>query len=287
MFVYREAKDLAIMAGAIGKPAGQRRYDRLASRIRHAVNDEFYDPAAHRYRDPAGTPTQPHGYEQTANVIGLAFGLAPAKDREAIAAGLAADVRAQGDHLATGANGSKYILPMLSETGHAGLADKVATNPTAPGWGQWFLRCGATTMWEGWESSTCASDRSHDHPFMGTVDDWLFEDIAGIQPTSPGFTTVQIKPYPVRDLRFASGYETSPLGRVGASWRRSGRSFRLVVQIPVGSRASVFVPAARAASVTEGGRPVARATGVRVLGRQGTYLRLQVGSGTYTFDSTT
>ncbi|MGH3398425.1 MAG: hypothetical protein ACRDPO_27435, partial [Streptosporangiaceae bacterium] len=44
------------------------------------------------------------------------------------------------------------------------------------GVGQWFLQCGATTMWEAWEDSSCDSARSRDHAFMGTVDDWLFSN---------------------------------------------------------------------------------------------------------------
>jgi alpha-L-rhamnosidase len=303
MFLYREAKDLAIMAAAIGNTAGASKYGELASKIRAAVNSQFYDPAFHEYYDPPGTisharggpngPTGctpggsvPCGYDQTANVIGLAFGLAPAQDRQAIAKGLAADVVAKGNHLATGANGSKYILPMLTEAGYGDLAYQVATNPTSPGWGQWFLQCGATTMWEAWTNSTCGGVRSLDHAFMGTVDDWLFADVAGIQATSPGFRTVQIKPSPVGGLASASAYETTPLGRVSSSWARSGTSFALTAQVPVGSRASVCVPAASAQSVTESGDPVGRARGVTVIGMRGSCLQLRVGSGTYRFHST-
>ena len=60
---------------------------------------------------------------------------------------------------------------MLTDYGYGNLAYLVATNPTAPGWGQWFLQCGATTMWEAWEDSSCDTARSRDHAFMGTVDD--------------------------------------------------------------------------------------------------------------------
>jgi alpha-L-rhamnosidase len=296
MFLYREAEDLAIMAGAIGNTADESKYDSLAANIRTAVNNEFYDSANHDYRDPLGLNSHalggPNGvitstaYDQTANVYGLAFGLAPEGDQQAIAAGLAANVTAQGNHLATGANGSKYILPMLTNYGYGNLAYLVATNPTAPGWGQWFLQCGATTMWEAWENTSCDSARSRDHAFMGTVDDWLFSGVAGIQATSPGFRTVQVDPSPVGGLTSASGYETTPLGRVSSSWTRSGTSFALTVQVPVGSQASVCVPAASAQSVTESGVPVGSASGVTVTGMQGSCLRLQLGSGTYRFRST-
>ena len=297
MFLYRETEDLAVMAAAIGDSADASKYDSLAASIRTAVNNEFYDAASHEYRDPLGLDSHalggPNGvitstaYDQTANVYGLAFGLAPDGDRQAIADGLAANVTSLGNHLATGANGSKYILPMLTDYGYGSLAYLVATNPTAPGWGQWFLQCGATTMWEAWEDSSCDSARSRDHAFMGTVDDWLFANVAGIQATSPGFRTVRIDPSPVAGLTHASAYETTPLGRVSSSWTHSGTSFALTARVPVGSRASVCVPAASAGSVTESGHPVASAAGVTVIGMQGSCLQLQVGSGTYRFHSTT
>ncbi|HEY4020784.1 MAG TPA: alpha-L-rhamnosidase C-terminal domain-containing protein, partial [Pseudonocardiaceae bacterium] len=296
MFLYREAEDLAAIAAATGNTSGATKYQTLATTIRSAVNTEFYDATAHRYRDPLGLNSHalggPNGtitstaYDQTGNVFGLAFGLAPDGAQQAIADGLAADVVAKGDHLATGANGSKYILPMLSRYGHADLAYQVATNPTAPGWGQWFLQCGATTMWEAWEDSSCSVARSRDHAFMGTVDDWLFGGVAGIQSTSPGFRTLAIDPYPVGNLNNASGSENTPLGRVSSQWTRSGSNFDLTVQIPVGAQASVCVPAGNAKTVTESGVPIGRAPGVTVSGTQGSCVQLTVGSGTYKFHST-
>jgi alpha-L-rhamnosidase len=296
MFLYREAEDLAAMAAAIGNSAGATEYGTLASAIRSAVNNEFYDAADHEYRDPLGLDSHaiggPNGpitstaYDQTANVFGLAFGLAPDTDEQAVADGLAADVEAKGDHLATGANGSKYILPVLTRYGYADLAYRIATNPTAPGWGQWFLQCGATTMWEAWEDASCNTARSRDHAFMGTVDDWLFDGLAGIQGTSPGFRTLAITPNPVGGLTRAAGSEATPLGTVSSNWTRSGSSFTLSVQIPVGAQASVCVPTADARSVTEGGHPVRAADGVSAVGMQGSCLLLHVGSGSYRFHST-
>ena len=175
---------------------------------------------------------------------------------------------------------------MLTDYGYGNLAYLVATNPTAPGWGQWFLQCGATTMWEAWEDSSCDTARSRDHAFMGTVDDWLFSGVAGISATSPGFRTVTIDPSPVGGLTHASGHETTPLGPGSSAWTRSGTSLDLTVHVPVGSQASVCVPAATAKSVTESGVPVARARSVTVVGPQGSCLQVRVGSGTYRFRST-
>src|SRR5258708_3669772 len=120
MFIYREAEDLAIMAAAIGNTSGASKYDNLAATIRTAVNNEFYDAANHAYRDPLGLishatggpngPITSTSYDQSANVFGLAFGLAPAQNRPAIATGLDADLVADGNHLAICAHAAEHIL---------------------------------------------------------------------------------------------------------------------------------------------------------------------------------
>ena len=56
-----------------------------------------------------------------------------------------------------------------------------------------------------------------------------------------------------------------------------------MMQLPL---ASVCIPTSSAQSVTESGNPIARADGVTVIGLQGSCLQVQVGSGTYRFQST-
>jgi alpha-L-rhamnosidase len=276
MFVFQAATELARLAALIGQNAGASHYRQLASTVGAAVIKMFYDPAGHVFRDPPATAPASGGYSQTANLLGLAFGLAPVQDRHAIAANLAADVVSKGDLLATGANGSAWILPILTEAGYGDLAYKVATNPAYPGWAHWFEQCGATTMWEAWE---CDTARSHDHAFMGTIDNWFFGDLAGIQPTGAAFRTIRIKPYPVGDLTSASAHQATPLGRVSSSWRRSGHEFGLTVEIPVGAAARVLVPAADQGAVHAPG-------GATFTGMQDGYAVYSAGSGRYTFEST-
>jgi len=282
MFIYESATELAKLAALIGQTAGASHFQQLASAVRTAVIRMFYDPVSHVFRDPPGTgssgsggTTATGGYSQTANLLGLAFGLAPVQDRHAIVANLAADVVSKGNLLATGANGSRYILTVLTEAGYGDLAYKVATNPAYPGWAHWFEQCGTTTMWEAWE---CDTARSHDHAFMGTIDDWFFTDLAGIQPTGPAFRTIRIKPYPVGDLSSAAASQTTPLGQVSSSWKRSGKEFGLTAEIPVGATAQVLVPAADRAAVRTAG-------GATFTGMQDGYAVFSVGSGRYTFES--
>ena len=123
-----------------------------------------------------------------------------------------------------------------------------------------------------------AGARSHDHAFLGTVDDWLYQRVAGIEPAAPGYTAVVIKPCPVGDLGNAAATVGSPLGAVSSSWSRGPGQFTLTAGIPAGATGAVFVPAGSRAAVTA-------PAGARFDGMSGGYAKFTVGSGTYVFRS--
>ncbi|SFE32824.1 alpha-L-rhamnosidase [Actinacidiphila alni] len=233
-YINETAAMMAKIARALGHTDDAAHFAALATRTADAINATFYDPQAKAYYDDKAA-----GYRQTSNLLPLSLGIVPAADRAAVLARLADDIRTRGDHLNTGALGTKLILPVLTDGGEGDLAYQVATNPTYPGWGYWFQGLGATTMWEEWQDTS----RSHDHAFLGTVADWLYQRVAGIRPAAPGYTKVRIQPSPVGDLTHAAAHVTTPLGRVTSSWTRAHGRLTLRVTIPVGATADVLVPA--------------------------------------------
>jgi hypothetical protein len=108
-------------------------------------------------------------------------------------------------------------------------------------------------MWEEWN----ANSRSHDHAFLGTVVDWEYQQVAGIQPAAPGYRKVKIQPYPISGLDHAQAHVDSPYGVIASSWVRKGQAYTLDVTIPVGSTADVYVPVGAGDVVTTSpGMPV-------------------------------
>ncbi len=54
-----------------------------------------------------------------------------------------------------------------------------------------MLENGATSMWEHWALAA----RSRGHYFLGTVDDWFFHDVAGIEASqTTGYRDLTIAP---------------------------------------------------------------------------------------------
>lgn len=266
-YIYLTATRLATMAKALGHTADAQHFTAFAAQVKNTFNATFYDSAKGAYFD-----NKDAGYRQTSNLLPLSFGLVPTANRGTVTDNLVADIHARGDHLDTGALGTKVLLPVLTDSGHADLAYTVATNPTYPGWGYWFEGLGATTMWEEWN----ANSRSHDHAFLGTVDDWLYQDVAGIQATAPGYTKVTIQPHVVGGLTHASAHVESPLGRIASSWARKQGRFTLTVDVPVGSTAEVLVP-------VSGRQRVHAPAGAKSGARADGYAHFTVGAGSHLF----
>jgi alpha-L-rhamnosidase len=146
-----------------------------------------------------------------------------------------------------------------------------------------MLEQGATTLWEHWEFSD--NTFSHNHPMFGSVSEWFYKALAGIQPApdAVGFDKILIKPQPVGDLRWARASHDTVRGRVSSAWTRADGKFKLSVEIPANARAEVHVPARDVAHVTEGRKAAASARGVKFLRMEGNAVVFAVGSGHYEF----
>jgi alpha-L-rhamnosidase len=275
-YTYSNTLIVADIAQVLGHGQDAARYRAAAATMKDAFNREFLRGDAYV------TATDP-GYRQTSALIALAFGLVPEESERAVTDRLVRDVTERGDHLNTGALGTKYLLTELTERGHGELAYRVANQRTYPSWGYWVDN-GATTLWERWDLDA----RSRDHVFLGgAIGEWFQEDLAGIRPGAPGYDRIVVAPKPLGDLTSVDASTRTPRGPVTVRWQRSGSGFALRVDVPVGATAEIRLPAAAAGRVTEGGRAVTSAQGVRVLGEGDGVVRLEVGSGSYRFDART
>jgi alpha-L-rhamnosidase len=121
---------------------------------------------------------------------------------------------------------------------------------------------------------------------------WFYRVLAGmkIDQTMPGYKHIIFDPQPAGDVTFASYFNETPFGRAGIKWTKSGNEFRVDVEVPVGSTASVAVPTSSADNVTEGGKKIKNSSlisftkddrGANPRARAGVVYT--VGSGNYSF----
>lgn len=229
--------DVKILAGAakiLGRQQEAEAYFKLAAQIKEAFNREFLDPVTSNYS----------GGSQTANTLPLFIGLVPDNVRSRVWGNLFNDlVYKHNSHLTTGIIGTKYILDVLTMFGNSDLAYDIMTKTDFPGYG-FMIKNGATTLWELWQKREGPSMNSHNHPMFGSVGAWFYRALAGINlaPDSTAFKKLIIRPQMVRDLTHASGSIFTINGAVSCSWEKSDRIIKLMVEIPPGSQAQIFIP---------------------------------------------
>jgi alpha-L-rhamnosidase len=274
-FYYLNAKLLARIARVLGHETEAAGAEALAETIKTAFNHKFLQPGTARY----DTATQ------ACQAFALYLDLVPAEDKERALAVLVRDIEdTHGGHLTTGIFGTKFMLHALTDAGRADVAFRVVNQTTFPGWG-FMLENGATTLWEHWEFSD--NTFSHNHPMFGSVSEWFYRALAGINaaPDAVGFDKIVIRPQPVGDLKWVTASYDSVRGKVASEWSREAGKFNLRIRVPVGVTATVILPSREGTALTESGKPIERAPGVQPLRRESGVAVVAVGSGEYEFAS--
>ena len=274
-FYYLNVKLFSQIARTLGKTADADEAAALAGQIKAAFNQRFLQPGTGRY----DTATQ------ACQAFALYLGLVPPEETDRALGVLVRDiVEGHQGHLTTGIFGTKFMLQALTSLNRADVACQVANQPTFPGWGH-MLEKGATTLWEHWEFSD--NTFSHNHPMFGSVSEWFYKALAGINPApdAVGFDRIVIQPHPVGDLSWVKASYESVHGRIVSEWSREPGKFKLRVRVPVGTTATVFLPAEDDAQLGEGGKPLNRVAGVQLLRREKGQAVLAVSSGEYEFTS--
>lgn len=130
--------------------------------------------------------------------------------------------------------GTQYLLEVLGSNGAMDLAGKIVLNGRSAGWMS-MLERGATTLWENWYGTS--GSHSLDHPMFGSVEQWFYRHLLGIQVCGDavGCDKVRVDPKPCPGVSWAEGYLDTPKGRISVSWHLDGDG-RLVksVDIPEG-----------------------------------------------------
>lgn len=268
-YYYADALIVAETAARLGLTEDAAKYSKLAKEIRAAFNREFFDPKTGCYANGS----------LTAQSCALYQGLVEEKDRDLVVKQLLAAAQKADMHIDTGILGSKYVLRALTDAGYVDYAYKMATQETAPGWGDW-IRHGATSLWERWDGRD-----SRLHVMFGDVAAWMAQSLGGISPdpADPGFSHVVIHPHQVGDLTRAKVSYDSVRGPISCEWKSTDSVFMLEIGIPANCTASVALPSEDVAKMEEGLLPLSRSPGVRILRFEKGLTWVGVGSGRYSF----
>ena len=235
VFYVVSAKITADAAGILGdKDAGKyrKKYERLLQRIRR----EYVTPGGRLAFDTV-----------TAQAVALHFGIIPEQYRNKLAAILNENVVRHGYRMVTGFIGSPFLLFALADNGYFETARKVLLNNGFPGW-FYEVDMGATTIWERWNSlmpdGTPNPDgmNSYNHYAYGSVMEFVYRRIAGIEAKEAGFAKIKVAPHPVKGLpKLYAEYESVRGKIVSEYWQKDGK-IEYVIEIPGQIEAEIVLP---------------------------------------------
>jgi hypothetical protein len=267
-FLYDNARILARVAGSLGKTEDAAQFDGLARQVRQDFLRAYCQPAKHSVATGS----------QAALATALYFGLVPEEDRERVLANLVAELEKAQYRQSTGEVCFRMLVQALADAGRSDVVYRMINRTDPPGYGH-MLQLGFKTLSERWDKP----GSSMNHCMFGHIQEWFQGSILGIRqaPDSMGFQHLLLRPEPVGDLTWASGYYDSIHGRVKSRWRIEERRFHWQVTVPPGATAEVHVPATDAGQVSAAGQFL-RMEPARGKGNVGRAV-YEVGSGQYEF----
>jgi alpha-L-rhamnosidase len=246
--------------------------------VKKAFNEKFLQPEGYYSNNTA-----------TANVLALAYDLVPDSLRQQVFRHVVDKTMHDfHGHISTGLVGAQWLMRTLTGNGRPDIAYRLATNTSYPSWG-YMAKEGATTIWELWNGNTAdpAMNSGNHVMLLGDLVVWFYEDLGGISSDSarPGFKKIVMKPFPVDSLDYVRASYHSVHGLISSDWKVKDGDFDWEVSVPVNTTARILIPAKQESGVTEGGRKLASAPGVKFIGMEAGRAVVEVGSGDYHFRS--
>jgi alpha-L-rhamnosidase len=128
---------------------------------------------------------------------------------------------------------------------------------------------------------------SFNHYSLGSVGDWLFGRVAGIDqaPGSVAYRELLLRPLPGGRLRWARAEQETARGTVACGWSRAGGRITVTATVPPGCTAVLEVQTSDPDSVREGDAPAAGRPGVLGIEPSAAGATVRLTSGSYTLSA--
>jgi alpha-L-rhamnosidase len=229
---------LSEIAAMLGNKDDAAHYGELANKIK--------DVFVRNYIQEDGTI---EGNTQGTYSLALHYGLVPENLREKAFNHLVKCIEDYDYRLSTGFISTPMMMEELVKFGRTDIAYRLLESERLPSW-LYPIKQGATTVWERWDAyvdgrgTQGSTMDSFDHVAFGSVIEWMYRHILGINPdiNHPGYEHFTIHPRPGGTLTWAKGSYNSIRGEIVSSWRLENGAFALDVEIPANTTATIVTP---------------------------------------------
>ena len=244
-FFYQNMVIMAELARVLDKAEDVETFRQLANKVKQTVNQKLFDKTRGIYLDGEGsTHASLH-----ANMLPLAFDMVP----EEYIPSVVAFIKSRG--MACSVYGAQYLLEGLYKAGEGqyGLDLMRATHDRS-----WYnmIKVGSTITMEAWDMKY-KPNSDWNHAWGAAPANIVGRYLWGIQPKTPGFTNITIRPQ-MADLKHSEIEVPTLAGKISASYlvQKSGGK-RFVIDIPANTTAEFIFDKLDTQVITLNGKKIA------------------------------
>lgn len=235
LYYYASTLSVRDALWALGDNEEGERYNQRALEIKEAILNEYFTPTGRLSVDT-----------QTGFIAALKWGVY--RDKNKIIEGYKKRFKEDLKKIKSGFAGATMILGVLAENNMENIAFDLLFNEDYPGW-LYEVNLGATTIWERWNSVledgrlSGTEMNSLNHYSYGAVSEFLYKNVGGITPLSPGFDSFLIKPLLDNRFGYLKAHYESIHGPIVSEWRiEKDGSLSFHIEVPFGTEAKVELP---------------------------------------------
>ncbi len=263
MYYAYSATLMSEMAEAIGKNSDAKNYYEIAVKVKKAFIKHYVGTDGKikcdedNYNEIESYSVGNNGFSghtQTAYANAIYMDMLPDSLKTIAGKNLNQLLKENNGLLSTGFLGVKPLLPALTETGYNNTAYNLLLNKKYPSW-LFEVENGATSIWERWNSYTkekgfVSGMNSFSHYSFGSVNEWMFEFLAGIKTDGSAYKKIIIKPEIVKGkFDFVRATLNTMNGEIVSGWKVDKNKLTMEVTIPVNTTARIHIPALSKKSV--------------------------------------
>ncbi len=235
-------RDMAIMAGVLGKDDDAMAFRAAADALRHNMIEKLYDAAVGAFRDGLAVTGKPvDHFAQHATVFALCAGIySDAAMKDVLGRHLVGQ-----ETIRTSIYGAFFLLDALYHAGFGAYATALlADDDLTPGihsFASSLYNGKVTIAPEAWNVNEKAN-MTFSHPWGSAPASMIVRGMFGIRPTRPGFHKFEVRPQ-IGDLPYVSIRVPTVKGAIGVSIGQNREAYEMEITVPANTKATVYLPA--------------------------------------------
>jgi alpha-L-rhamnosidase len=247
------------------------KYRQLQVNIADSFHEKYFDVSKKIYGNGG----------QTQMALALACGMVPDQLKKTVFENLLLEIERRDYHFDCGVVGLSKMIDVLMEFDRKDILYKMTDQKDFPSFGYWIEQ-GASTMWQNWDGS-----QSRNHIMFGSIGDYLYYGLAGINPAAdePGFKVIKLNPQFPEELTYLKSGHKTTFGWIKTHWKKEEGKIDYELFVPENTSAELTFPEP-ISNIRIADEEIDQIDEIEILDKGTGLVKMRITSGEYMFEIT-